>query len=158
MEDTPSSKTKLRQVLTAACRTDHVPFVSRCVLMARRADSQVTVQKVLQEGPKKATNRAAIRCLKYVIELGADVHQLSPHWLVSTEGTSATMREVLEILVAHGYDINSEGGGLPVLWHVGVGDYDFLKWCLAQGANVNPTDKTPPGVRSQREPSLRQPL
>jgi hypothetical protein len=32
------------------------------------------------------------------------------------------MREVLEILVEHGYDINSESSGLPVLWYVQVGD------------------------------------
>lgn len=112
--------------------------------MARRADSQVTVQEVLQQGLKKATNRAAMKCLHYVIELGADVHQLSLHWRVSTEGTSASMREVLEVLVSHGYDINSEGNGLPVLWHVGVGDYDLVKWCLDRGANVNPPDQTPP--------------
>ena len=154
MEERPLRKAQVRQILGAACRADHVPFVSHCISLAQRADSTVNVQEVLQEGLKRATNHAAIKCLHYVLELGADNHQLSPHWLVSTEGTSASMRKVLEILVAHGYDFNSDGGGLPVLWHVGVGDYDFLKWCLAQGANVNPTDKTPPGVRSQREPLL----
>ena len=156
MDDRPLSKVWLGRILSAACQTDHVPFVTRCISTAQRADSQVTVQEVLQEGLKRATNRAAIKCLHYVLELGANVHRLSPHWLVSTEGTSASMREVLEILVAHGYDINSEGDGLPVLWHVGVGDYDFLKWCLDRGANVNPPDSALPGKRSLREALLER--
>ena len=154
MEERPLSKMRLGQIMGAACRADHIPFVTRCISMAQLADSQVTVQEVLQVGLQRSTNHAAMKCLHYVLGLGADVHQLSPHWLVSTEGTSASMREVLEVLVAHGYDINSEGDGLPVVWYVGVGDYDFLKWSLDQGANVNPPGQTPPGQRSRREPLL----
>jgi hypothetical protein len=150
MDDIPLSKARLGRIMGAACRTDHVPFVTHCISMAQRADSQVTVQEVLQEALKRSANHAAMKCLHYVLELGANVHQLSPHWLVSTEGTSASMREVLEILVAHGYDINSEGDGLPVLWHVGVGDYDFVKWCLDQGADVDPPEQSP------RTPLLEQ--
>jgi hypothetical protein len=156
MENKPLSKTWLRQILGAACRADHVLFVTRCISMAQLADSQVTVQEVLQEGLKRATNHAAMKCLHYVLELGADVHQLSPHWLVCTEGTNESMREVLEILVARGYDVNSESDGLPVLWYVGVGDYDFVKWCLDQGANVNPADQITPGTRRLREPLLER--
>lgn len=84
-----------------------------------------------------------MKCLHYVLELAADIRHLSPHWLVSAEGTIVSMRQVLEILVAKGYDINSESSGTPVLWFVGVGDYDFLKWCLDQGANVDPTGLYP---------------
>lgn len=122
--------------------------------MAQRADSEVTVQEVLQEGLKRAPNDAAMKCLHHVLELGADVRQIPPHRLICTEGTNDYTREVLEIFVARGYDINSESFGLPLLWHVGVGDYDFLKWCLDQGANVNPPDRHPPGFRSPQEPLL----
>jgi len=142
--------------MSAACRADHVPFVSHCVSMAQRADSEVTVQEVIQGGLQRATNHAAMKCLHYVLELGADVRQLSPHWLVSGEGTTETMRQVLEILVARGYDINSESSGTPVLWFVGVGDYDFLKWCLGQGANVNPLKSTLPGSYRPRTTLLEQ--
>ncbi|GAB7336093.1 hypothetical protein MBLNU13_g08895t1 [Cladosporium sp. NU13] len=101
--------------MSAACRADHVPLVSHCISKAQRADSQVTVQEALQEGLRKATSHAAMKHLHYVLELGADVRQLSPHWLVSGEGTSESMRQMLEIVVAKGYDINSESSGIPVL-------------------------------------------
>ena len=79
MESRPLSKAQLGRILGAACRADHVPFVTRCISMAQLADSQVTVQEVLQEGLKRATNHAAMNCLHYVLELGADVRQLPPH-------------------------------------------------------------------------------
>lgn len=152
MDDRPLSKARLGRIMGAACRADHIPFVTHSISMAQRADSEDTVQEVLQEGLKRGPNHAAMKCLHYVfLELGADVHQLPLHRIICIEGTSDTTREVLEILVARGYDINSESFGLPVLWHVGVGDYSFLKWCLDQAANVNPPDHHPPGYRSPWE-------
>ena len=124
--------------------------------MAQRTDSKVTIQEALQDGLKKTTNCAAIKCLHYVLEQGADVHHLSPHWLLSSEITSTSMREVLEILVARGFDINSESRGLPVLWYVGVGDHDHVKWCLDQGAKVDPPDQTSTEKCRPREPILEQ--
>jgi hypothetical protein len=115
MEERPLSKARLGRIVGAACRADHVPFVAHCISMWQRADSEVTIQEVFQEGLKRASNHAAMKCLHYVLELGADVRQLPSHRLVCTEGTSDTTCEVLETLVARGYDINSESFRLPVL-------------------------------------------
>lgn len=124
--------------------------------MAQRLGSEVTVQEVHQEGLNRATSHAATECLHYMLDLGADVRQLSTHWLYATEGTSGSTREVLEILVAKGYDINSESSGLPVLWIVGVGDYEFVKWCLEQGAHVDPPHPTLAGRHRPRRFLLEQ--
>lgn len=80
--------------------------------MAQRTDSKVTLHEALRDGLNKATTYAAIKCLHYVLEQGADVDRLSPHWLLSSESTTTSMREVLEILIARGFDINSESRGL----------------------------------------------
>lgn len=63
MDNKPLSKTWLRQILGAACRADHVPFVTRCISMTQLADSQVTLQEVLQVGLQRATNHAAMEGL-----------------------------------------------------------------------------------------------
>jgi hypothetical protein len=47
---------------------------------------------------------------------------------------------VLEILVAHGWDINARRfGDPPFLWEV-VGYSDIATWCLEHGASVTPKD------------------
>jgi hypothetical protein len=156
MNDKPLSKARLARITSAACQVDHVLFMSRCISMAQRADSEVTLQEALQEGLKRTATWAAMECLHYVLQQSADVHQLHPHYLVSSEFTSRSMRKVLEILVAHGYDINSESPSLPVLWYVPVGDHDFVKWCLNQGANVDLPGQTSGANGRPREPILER--
>lgn len=63
MEERPLSKARLGRIMGAACRAGHVPFITHCISMAQRADSEVTVQEVLQEGVKRAPNVAAMKCL-----------------------------------------------------------------------------------------------
>lgn len=113
--------------------------------MSQRDDSKVTLQEVLEEGLKRSVKQAAFKCFYYALEHGADVRLLAPRYLVSGECTNASIRKVLEILLAHGYDINSDGPGGTVLECVGFGDHELLKWCIDKGAIVNPPDHTPFG-------------
>lgn len=57
-------------------------------------------------------------------------------------------QEVLEILVAHGWDINT-GDDWPLLWSV-VQWPDLIRWCLDHGAQVDVPD-TPPTVNGNVE-------
>lgn len=89
-----------------------------------------------------------------MLEHGADVRLLAPRYLVSAEGTTASIRKVLQILLAHGYDINSNGPGGTVLECIGFDDHELLKWCIDEGANVNPPDNAPPDNAAHENLSL----
>lgn len=155
-ENGPLSRTRLAQVVLLACRSDQVPLLSHCISMSQHDDSKVTLQQALREGLKRSARQAAMKCLSYVLEHGADVRLLSPQYLVSMDSISASIRKVLEILLAHGYDINSEGPGGTVLEYIGFDDHELVKWCIDKGANANPSNHTPPGQRSQRKPVLER--
>lgn len=71
---------------------------------------------------------------------------------------SEPSREILELLIAHGWDIDSRGprlGSRPLLWRV-AHDHDLVEWCLANGASVDPPDDAPPGVDPERRPILER--
>lgn len=155
MYEPPLTKPKMHIMLRLATERDEVSLVSQCISMAQRSDSTVSLQEVQQMALKRSTQNAAIKCLPYVLEQGADVSKLSPRSVWGENSTLVSIRTVLEILVAHGYDINSESGRHPVLWVVGVNDYELVKWCLDQGADLNPPDPAPPTSRP-REPILER--
>lgn len=72
-----------------------------------------------------------------------------------TNGTMPSC-DMLEILIAHGWDINSrrpESSGIPLLWRI-VRDYSRVRWCLDHGADVDPPDDTPPNQARMRKPIL----
>lgn len=77
--------------------------------------------------------------------------------IVDTDNDTLPSREILELLIEHGWDINSRGSslsGIPLLWYV-VEDPDLVKWCLDHGAELDPADDTPPDAVKPRKPYSR---
>jgi hypothetical protein len=93
--------------------------------------------------------------MAYLIEQGADATQVTGMTLVDTISDTLPSLGALELLVDHGWDINSRGlaRGMPVLWFV-VRDVDLVRWCLDHGADVDPLDDTPSGAKKHRKPIL----
>lgn len=59
------------------------------------------------------------------------------------------------MLVAKGWNINSEASEIPFLWDV-VNNHELVEWCLDHGADVNPPPATTPSSRGPRKPILEQ--
>lgn len=99
-----------------------------------------------------------MRCLTYILEQGADVSNLDCIYAYPDFANSPS-REALELLVAHGWSVNTGAlngeAGIPLLWGV-VGDRELVQWCLDHGADVNPPDHTPPNIMSPRKPLLER--
>lgn len=147
-----------------ACKTDDVSLMAHVVRMAGKDDSEVTVQEVLQKTLKRAGRENAMQCLAYILEQGADVSNLDcvftyPDLAAYPEFAREPSREALELLVAHGWNVNTGAlngdNGIPLLWGV-VGDRELVQWCLDHGADVNPPDHTPPNGMSPRKPLLER--
>lgn len=127
------------QMSIEACKTDDLSFMQRAITVASQPNSRHSVADVLLRGLKRAAARQAVHVLQYVLDRGADVSSLSASDLMSTELSLEPLREVLDVLVAHGWDVNTQGHSgtdLPLLWHV-VQYHDLVKWCLDHGARVN---------------------
>lgn len=70
--------------------------------------------------------------LRSLVERGVDI---APHNSYDVANASI---ETLDLLLIHGWDINSQGAsGTPFMWHV-VSDDEMVKWCLDHGASVHP--------------------
>ena len=155
MENLTLNERTLKYILSRACGSDDVSLMSQCFTLAQRTDSKVTLQHALDRGLEKSTKMKAMKCLSYALDQGADVNQLSPQDILGAENTSISTREVLELLIANGWDINSEGSGAPILWHV-VNDHELVKWCLDHGADVNPSFAAAPGSCNPLKPILER--
>lgn len=154
MDQRPLSMPLVHWAMANACRTDDVTLMSQCFSAAQRADSSVTLKEALQAGLRKSVKEAAMACISYVLDQGADLGKLDPGWLIGGNSTHTSIRKVLEILVARGFNINSQSSCLPVLWYVGVADHELVEWCLDHGADLNLPDPTPKNTVSERKPIL----
>lgn len=154
MDQRPLSMPLVHWAMANACRKDDVALMSQCFSAAQRADSRVTLQEALQAGLRKSVKEAAMACISYVLDQGADIAKLDPCWLIGENSTYTSIRVVLELLVARGFDINSQKSCLPVLWEVGVADHELVEWCLDHGADLDPPDPTPKNSVSERKPIL----
>ena len=84
--------------------------------------------------------------LSYLLDRGADVGTLSASDIIPTHDDSVKpSHEVLEILIAHGWDVNTQGPrhtSWPLLWQV-VRYPEVVTWCLNHGASVDIPDDPP---------------
>lgn len=123
--------------------------------MASEPNSRHAVQDVVQRGLSRSARRRAVHVLSYLVDHlhGADVAAISAPEIVSNDDMGKPSQEVLEILVAHGWDINTRGPGdatrWPLLWHV-VRYPDLVRWCLDHGARVD-IPENPPKVNGNVE-------
>ena len=131
-----------------ACKADDVSLMEQAISMASEPNSRHAVQVVVQWGLSRSARRRAVHVLSYLVDHphGADVAAISAPEIVSNDDMGKHSQEVLEILVAHGWDINTRGTGdatrWPLLWHV-VEYPDLVRWCLDHGARVDIPDNPP---------------
>jgi hypothetical protein len=126
--------------------TDDVSLMAQAISIASNPESRNTVQEVIQNGLRRSVARSATRVLSYLLDQGAEVSTITAGAIMSKEELVEPSREVLEILIAHGWDINSRGPDStdwPLLWCV-TRYPDLLEWCLAHGASVDLPGDTPP--------------
>jgi hypothetical protein len=104
------------------------------------------VQEVIQNGLRRSVARSATRVLSYLLDQGADISTITAGTIMSKDELVKPSREVLEILIAHGWDIDSRGAdstNWPLPWYV-IRYPDLLVWCLANGASVDLPGDIPP--------------
>lgn len=83
-------------------------------------------------------DRHATKVLSYLLTHGGNVHDI-PTASIASDPSKA----VIEILLAHGWDIRARRvEEWPLLWFC-VRNRDMLTWCLKHGANVTPKDQKP---------------
>lgn len=123
-----------RALILTACQTDDVSLISQALSLASYSDSRDTVPELLSRAVTQSIRRNATSVLTYILDHGAEVPAYSS---LNIEDHS---KAILEILVAHGWDINARRpGDRPLLWEV-VGDGDLVAWCLDHGATAIPND------------------
>lgn len=153
MTDTPITMSALRAAIETACESDDVSNLPADIGMTNPQHTQKTLQACVRYSAKQNCPKV----MEYLIEQGADVTQLPGETIVDSVYEVLPSREVLEILVEHGWDVNNRGpwlSGTPLLWFV-VGDVDLVHWCLDHGADVDPPDDTPPTAVKIRKPILQ---
>lgn len=144
-----------------ACKTDDVTLLERALSLASQPNSRNSVQDILNRSLKRAAARKSPQVLQYALDHGADVAALSASDTMSKDYTDEPSRQVLDILLAHGWDVNTRGPSgtdMPLLRLV-VRFPELVRWCLEHGARVDVPD-TPPRVNadgSQSRTSLPRP-
>ncbi|KAM0483162.1 hypothetical protein ACHAPX_002609 [Trichoderma viride] len=129
-----------------ACRIDDVSLMAQVLSVTAHSQSRDKVQRMIQLRLQTCLRRRSHRVLSYLLDNGADISDVHPGWLYSDYGPFAKPSlEALEILIAHGWDIDSRRGGTswPLLWGV-VQFPDLVEWCLDHGASVYLPGDTPP--------------
>jgi len=145
----------LRKAIESACESDDISSLSGCIDASSLAKSP-NMQRALERGLRFAARKNATKVMRYLIEQGANVNCVSAFSLIDIETNALPSQETLEVLVEHGWDINTRTpglGGTPILWCV-VEDADLVKWCLDHEADVDPADDTPEGAKKHRKPIL----
>ncbi|KAL6887014.1 ankyrin repeat-containing domain protein [Trichoderma evansii] len=120
--------------------------MAQALSLAANPESRNTVHEVIWSGLRNSLKRSAFKVLVFLLDNGADVNEVNPGFLFSDEDLLAKPSlEALEILIAHGWDIDSRPRRIdgPLLWGV-VRWHDLVEWCLDHGASVYLPGDTPP--------------
>lgn len=126
--------------------TDDISLMAQAISIASNPESRNTVQEVIQNGLRRSVARSATQVLSYLLDQGAEISTITAGAIMSKDELVEPSREVLKILITHGWDINSQGPdstNWPLLWYV-IRYPDLLEWSLAYGASVDLPGDTPP--------------
>ncbi|OCK77452.1 hypothetical protein K432DRAFT_247397, partial [Lepidopterella palustris CBS 459.81] len=117
-------------------QTDDVSLLIQALSIASSPDSRESVEELLSQAIRVSIRRNAKDVLTYALDHGAKVPARSG--LVLDDPQIQT----LDILVAHGWDINARHcGDQPFLWKAVLhGDGDLITWCLDHGSTTVPKD------------------
>ncbi|KAL7901063.1 hypothetical protein HDV63DRAFT_364900 [Trichoderma sp. SZMC 28014] len=135
-----------RQMGYQACKTDNVSLMMQALSRAASGETRDTVQRVLRTSLQDSLRNKAVKVQAYLLDNGADVSQVDPGLLFSdVYPYGKPSIEALEILVAHGWDIDSlhRRKKRPLLWFV-VQFPDVVEWCLDHGAGLDLPGKVTP--------------
>lgn len=120
-------------------------MMEQAISTASTSDSSHAVRDVAFLGMKRSAARRAVHVFKYLVDNphGADVTELRAYHTTANEDMEKPSQEILEILVAHGWDINKhDGSGWTLLWSV-VRYPELVRWCLDHGAKVDIPEAQP---------------
>lgn len=140
------SRDRLTWTLAAtACEKDDTTLVDQAFSKASQLDD-ISEVELLHEFCALAVEKNATNALTHLIKQGANVKALKSR---EVAWRSPRTKPILEILFAHGWDINarndlghSSSDPEPFMWSV-VKDIDLVTWCLEHGASVFPRDQEP---------------
>ncbi|KAI9662761.1 MAG: hypothetical protein M1829_006156 [Trizodia sp. TS-e1964] len=128
----PPRRPNMIRLFLDACKADSGSLLSHALAFVSSPESE---QETLNMAVGMAIPRNACKVLTLLLEQGAKVPEESN--LRIEEGPSP---EILDILLAHGWDINARRAGLrPFLWGV-VYDGDLVAYGLKNGATTIPLD------------------
>lgn len=126
---------------STACKTNDTALLDRAIRTVPD-DERSEFYSHVRRG---AIANNSMTILRHLAERGVSFSDISTRDVVASQKTS---QEVLEFLLAHGWDINardtsaSDTAAEPFMWHV-VSNGDTVAWCLARGASVHPRDLEP---------------
>lgn len=114
--------------------TDNTTLLDQAISMTSDEDLNQFYSTVCREAIKQNSTIM----LKSLIDRGRSVKHLEPTD-VADRGTPPS-KATLEFLLAHGWDINWRGYGLPFMWFM-TSNADMIVWCLEHGASVLPSNQ-----------------
>lgn len=103
------------------------------------------MKELIERNFKRSVQRGAIRVLNYLLDQGADINIITAGDIINREEIVKPSREVLEILIANGWDVNNRRShnNWPLLRCI-TSYPDLVEWCLAHGAKVDLPGDIPP--------------
>jgi hypothetical protein len=130
--------TKFKRAVTDACKMDDVPLLTALLTELTGTSiehrSALTKRHILDIGLNRSIKANTTKVLSYVLEEGADLDSHGVNLILLWADRSLPSRETLDILVAHGWNIDSCGDE-PLLWKV-LGHPELVDWCISHGASV----------------------
>ena len=133
-------------------KTDNPALLTEALAQWSAQDSHFTLDSALRE----AVSSSAPLVLTELMSRGGDVRRLGEYHVSTADRSSDKIIEVLEILVANGWDMNQRnvsGSNVhkskPVLWSF-VNNEDVLMWCLEHGASVHARGEAVPTPSNDR--------
>lgn len=138
---TRAAKPKLVSLVHEATTRDDVSLMGKAISAAAQPGSRHTGEAVIQLGLRGSIGKGALSVLRYLLGRGGDITAFSANqfFVIPEIPEPKPSRELLGIMVEHGWDINtlgSHGDQRPLLWRV-VEYPELVACCLGLGARVD---------------------
>lgn len=134
-----------------ACLNDDLEAFKQAVAEAPGHQSRFPAQDLLAGSLDLCLRHRLPKILTALLDdYGVDVAKASPRIIGAGDdgddlGNRGPPYAILDILIAHGWDINTRGSdslNIPLLWRA-TSNAEFVDWCLSHGASVNILGETP---------------